>query len=76
MRMKAGIREALALVLAEEATVAQHDVINLITGTLAVQPVPFLCRLLTLPGGEDRQGSRRSSRDEEKKSEEMEDEFN
>lgn len=72
MRMKAGIREALALVLAEEATVAQHDVINLITGTLAVQAVPFLCRLLTLPDGEDRRGVR----DEEKKSEEMEDEFN
>lgn len=49
MRMEAGIREALALVLPEEATVAQDDVINLITRTLAVQAVPLLGRLLTLP---------------------------
>lgn len=54
MRMEAGIGEALALVLAKEATVAQDDVINLITGTLAVQAVPLLGRLLTLSGGQHR----------------------
>lgn len=49
MRMETRIGEALALVLAEEATVSEDDVINLITGTLAVQTVPLFGRLLTLP---------------------------
>lgn len=34
--MKTGIRETLALVLAEKATVAQHNVIDLIAGTFTV----------------------------------------
>lgn len=49
MRMEAGVGEALALVLAKESTVAQDDVVDLVSGTLAVQSVPFLRTLLPLP---------------------------
>lgn len=49
MRMETGIRETLALVLAKKATVAQHDVIDLVAGAFAVQPMPFFRRLLALP---------------------------
>lgn len=46
--MKAGVREAFSLVLAEEPAVAEHDVVDFVSGTLAVQPVPLLRRLLAL----------------------------
>lgn len=42
MRMKASISETFALVLAKEATVAEHNVVDLIAGTLAVEAMPFL----------------------------------
>lgn len=51
MRMKTGVRKTLALVLAKKSAIAQHDVVDLVTRTLAVQPMPFLRRLLTLSGG-------------------------
>ena len=46
MRVEAGVGEALALVLAEEATVAEADVVDLVAGALAVKPVPLLVRRL------------------------------
>lgn len=49
MRVEAGVGEALALVLPEEAAVSQHDVVDLVTRTPAVQAVPLLLRLLALP---------------------------
>jgi len=49
VRMEAGVGEALALVLPEESTVAQDNVVDLVSGALAIQPVPFLRTLLTLP---------------------------
>lgn len=49
MRVEAGVSEALAFVLAEEAAVAQHYVVDLIAGALAVQPMPFFGGLLTFP---------------------------
>jgi hypothetical protein len=47
--MEAGIREALALVLPEESTVSEDDMIDFVSGTLSVQPVPLFLRLLSLP---------------------------
>ena len=49
MGMKTGVGEALAIVLAEEATLAQEDVVDLVARTLAVELVPFLSRYLALP---------------------------
>lgn len=49
MRMKASVGEALSLVLAEEPTITEHDMVNFIPGTLPIQPVPLLRRLLTFP---------------------------
>lgn len=47
MRMKTGVGETFALVFTKESTITQHDVVDLVTGTLAIQPMPFLRRLLT-----------------------------
>jgi hypothetical protein len=45
--VKAGVGEALALVLPEEAAVPQDDVVDLVAGAPPVQPVPLLLRLLS-----------------------------
>lgn len=47
MRMEAGIRETLPFIFPKESAVTQDDVVDLITGTSAVQPVPFLLGLLS-----------------------------
>ena len=46
MGMETGVGEALAVILAEEAALAQEDVVDLVARTLAVQPVPLLLRHL------------------------------
>lgn len=48
MRVEAGVGEALALVLAEEAAVAEHNVIDFIARAFAIETMPFLRRLLSL----------------------------
>lgn len=48
--MKAGVGEALPLVLPEESAVAQDDVIDLVARTAAVKAMPLFLRLLTFPG--------------------------
>ena len=50
MRVKAGVGEALSLILSEEARVAQSDVVDLVPGAAPVQPMPVLLRRLSLPG--------------------------
>jgi hypothetical protein len=47
VRVKAGVGEALALVLPEEAAVPEDDVVDLVAGAPPVQPVPLLLRLLS-----------------------------
>lgn len=39
--MEAGVGEAFALVLAEEPTVTQHNVVDFVSWTLSVQSVPL-----------------------------------
>ena len=46
MAVEGRVREGLPLVLAEEPRVAEDNVINLVPGTFAVEPVPFFLRLL------------------------------
>lgn len=41
------VGEGFSLVLPEKARVAENNVINLVAGTFAVQPVPLFLRLLT-----------------------------
>ena len=48
VRVEAGVGEALALVLAEEAAVLEHDVVDLVARAAAVQSVPVLGRGLAL----------------------------
>lgn len=49
MRMKTSVGEALPFVLAEKPAVAEHDMVNFISGTLPVQSVPLFRRLLAFP---------------------------
>lgn len=49
MRMEAGVCKALALVFTKKSTVSEHNVIDLVSGALPVQAMPFLRRLLALP---------------------------
>lgn len=46
--MKTSEGETFALVFAKESAVTKYDVIDLVTGALAIKPMPFLRRLLTL----------------------------
>ena len=49
VRVEAGVGEALAVVLAKEAALGQHNVVDLVARTLAVKRLPFFARHLTLP---------------------------
>lgn len=48
--MEAGIGEALALILSKEAAISEDDVVDLVSGALSVEAVPFFLGLLPLSG--------------------------
>ena len=46
MRMKTGVGKTFAFVFAKKSTISQHNVIDFISRTLAIQSMPFLGGLL------------------------------
>lgn len=48
MTVKGRVSEGFTLVLAEKPRISENNVINLVSGTFTVQPVPLFLRLLSL----------------------------
>lgn len=51
VRMKTSIGEAFPFVFAKKAAITQYYMVDFVARALAIQPMPFLWRLLSLSAG-------------------------